>query len=107
MIDRILGDDSELVLAAHLILHLVGHDGAAETCAHDHDVSHLFLSLVEPLCHAGGSHCWRYYIMTFEYVNVVIPTCDELRPRRPSGVVRQPGRGDLCAVRPREFNSSP
>ena len=40
MIERILGDDGELVLPPHLLLHLVGHDRAAQAGAHDHDVGH-------------------------------------------------------------------
>ena len=44
MIERVLGDDGELVLRAHLRLQLISHNRAAKTGAHDDDVGHVLSS---------------------------------------------------------------
>ena len=40
MIDGIPGDDREPILRTHLILHLVSHNDAAKTGAHNDDFRH-------------------------------------------------------------------
>ena len=63
MIDRILGDDRQLVLRPHLVLHFVGHDGAAKSGAHDDDLSHRSLSLRFPVALSGALHILEYHVI--------------------------------------------
>ncbi len=41
MVGRLLGDDRERVATAKLVLHLIGHDGAAKPGPQNDDMRHV------------------------------------------------------------------
>ena len=96
MIERVLRDDGEPVFGAHLRLHLIGHDSAAEARAHDHDVSHLFLS------RGAAPSRGRFSLLVLLYYDIRMRQCRNPDLRRiapPTSVGRRSAAGPRRSLR--------